>query len=517
MSKKQPLKVLLIFGFNMMVGYAFLIALSQAYGSVGNWFPFMVFFCAAIAFAVGLAFAKLSNKIKGYGGSYLYVKKAFGPFWANLTGWFQYAQAPAVSLGVISGIVWATQQTVGNFIPHSFTKWTFLIAGILYILVSSVLYFGITSTKITLIILWFLKWGVLIFSIILALAIFVIDFNTDGNFIHNIFNNGYLVPKGNRNLTDIVIGTSAFFFAFGGIEGIAAISDDVENPEKNVPKGLLIILGAATIFYLVFYYIILGALGSALAPSTDSSVNMINLIVKKLFGSAGVLAIVITSIFIVSQVANKLSGRLQYGWVNTRFIAPLAVDGLLPLGLAKTNKYDQFKNAFWLDFIFTSILVLAYILIAIFGPKSYGDNMSAMLQVYTITAFVQYSLTIAASIKLAKFKPKNGEQPLLKMKTWEVIYFVLAIIVMVVFLSWYVIANIVNMSTDWAHNEGYVFQIGFFIFLIIASTLTYFLSKYLKWPEKAAAVLARKEKIIPEVEYLEKKMSHSSVYEDDGV
>ncbi|WP_434414887.1 APC family permease [symbiont of Argiope bruennichi] len=444
-----------LFGVNFLVGYAFIMAISNAYKDIGNYFIVLILFCAFLAFTVGVVFGKLSQKIEGYGGSYLYVRKAFGNYLGFLTGWLQYIQAPLAATAAVAGIVW-TFQNVSIFGSNNFFEehQTYIIIGsfLAFFAIIIILNFGIKLSYIFMNLLWFFKWLIIFFVMILAL------FNLK-NFSSNFINS----EKINPSFKDIVNVVITFFFAYGGIEGITAISEDASS-KKKINFILMMIVIFSTLFYIIYYLLIVGANGKNL--NTSNTTNSINITISSVLGS-GVFATVLYFFSIVSQVATKLNAKLQNGWVNAKLIAPLALDGFLPVVFAKKNKHDQFSNAIYLDSIIT-IIVLIFYWVAIFLNSHYKKELDATFSIYTLVVFFQYIFTFLA---ILKFQSKKFN--LIKLSIFENIWFSFVLIILIFLSLFWLISNFIDIFSA---NYDFVFQLGSLFTVFIIANIIYFFS-----------------------------------------
>ncbi|WP_434414465.1 APC family permease [symbiont of Argiope bruennichi] len=514
-SRKQSATIAILFGINTCVGYAFIIGISSFYNSVGNWFLFFLPLCGLISFVVGICFSKLTLQIEGYGGSYLYVKKAFGRYAATITGFFQYAQVPAICIGIISGILWSFKAINEDFYVDN-KNWLVLGAFILFVIFSSILFFGLKMTKYTVLILWILKWAVLLFSLVISLTLI-------SKFGQNFSDTSQLDPSNKTykpfhslGISDVISSIILFFFAFGGFENLAAISHDVKNPSKVMPKIIAGLILFATVFYLIYFVCMVGALGSGnhdYTINSEGNANIINNLINKVFKDhfklAGgvVTGIIITAV--LSQMANKLSGRVQSAWVNTRLISPLAFDGIIPHHFAKRDKHGQFRNALYLDFVISFIAVLAYCVLLYFSipykdndpnnqhTPSYADYLDRTLQVYTLTAFTQYILTLLAAVKLAKKKE------IILNKFWKITFLIMAGFLL--FLTFFFLIDSIRILIVNSDSLN-ILAFCFYCFVFAAANFFYFYSKKANWKDKAKAEITEEEFLDTEV-----KLEHKVV------
>jgi APA family basic amino acid/polyamine antiporter len=62
---------------------------------------------------------------------------------------------------------------------------------------------------------------------------------------------------------DNIVSTSSFvFISFGGLLNVANISEEVKNPKRNLPWGIIISVAVVTVFYTLITLIITGTLNA---------------------------------------------------------------------------------------------------------------------------------------------------------------------------------------------------------------------------------------------------------------
>lgn len=486
-------------GFNFIVGLSYLVGLNKTFVPTGNLMIVTILVGSAIAYFTGLGFAKISVYYHSNGGAFLYCKHAFKRKYAWIIGFFQYAQAPFVAVSGLFGILWAFQ---GLSLPsHNPSEsadilarnwYVFVIDFLIFVVIQIVLYFGFTSTKI---LLWFLL-AITIFMMVFSI---VISLRFSGGFIHNVFNNGYRTPGnyqgGINGLKGFIVSITTFFFAFGGFEGVAVVADDVEDPKKNFGKALITIILFVAGFYIIWYYIFLGAvgtynkqtnplgLGNHNANGTALDYNPFIILFQKLGLAPIIFASLGTTIawlmWVFSQVANKGAGRLMTGWVNARIIGTIAKDGLLPRRFGIKNKYDQFTNALVLDGIITFILVTSFYMVYRFTNYQLADA----LDLYTISAFIQYIGVILALLVLRK------RAKILNVNRVEALLFCITLVVLVLLIIGYFAFGFQSFikairdksSSEITDNIGIIVTTGTFILLFIIAEVVYYIGKKFHW------------------------------------
>jgi APA family basic amino acid/polyamine antiporter len=135
-----------------------------------------------------------------------------------------------------------------------------------------------------------------------------------------------LFPRGGN----AVLSTAGFVFvSFGGLLTAASIAGEVRDPQRNIPRALVLSLLAVTVVYTLVTVIAVGVLpaeqlAASVTPIADSA--------RALMGGAGFLTITIASLLAFVTTAN--GGILT----ASRYPVALARDGLLPAGFARTSR-----------------------------------------------------------------------------------------------------------------------------------------------------------------------------------
>ena len=131
------------------------------------------------------------------------------------------------------------------------------------------------------------------------------------------------------------------FVAYAGIYKAGAIGGEVKEPEKNLPKGMLISLLLITLLYVVVTFIMMAVvdgewwLNSDGSPREDPIFAFVDAVASTNIGLALALLAVLT------MISGALSGLLA----ASRFLFGMAKDSLLPDAMCDTNK--KFETPHW--------------------------------------------------------------------------------------------------------------------------------------------------------------------------
>ncbi len=253
LKRVLTLKDLVIFGLLSV----FPMAPIQVYGEVTHQTMGMaplVYIVGVVAMIfTAISYDSLAREFPHTGASYMYVSKAINPHFGFLAGWLitvDYILVP--SLLVSFGGVWLSK-SLTPAIPAYF--WIIVFAAIITYVNGR----GIKLTANTDLVMLILELVAIALFVILAFKFVIIDGNGVGHFsIDPIYR------KGDVNLTFIAHATTIAIFGYLGFDGITALSEEVENPRRNI--GLAII---ATLCLIGICFILQSYFASLAHPGFD--------------------------------------------------------------------------------------------------------------------------------------------------------------------------------------------------------------------------------------------------------
>ena len=491
--KKWSKNQFIVWSFNFIVGYGFVITLNGTYQNIGNFLPLILIIAAVIAFVSGYSYVRLSRSFYGDGGVFLYATKNIrNRFIQYSTGFWQYVQGPTIGVASFFGIMWAfnnifstkTNLNTSHDIAH---YWYISVAsGILFGIIFIMLTKGFMMKKYTLYIMYILKWSMLLLAMFIAIA------NLQ-HFAQNINNPiGTRAGSGKKiNEINVFTGVISFFFAFGGFEGVAVIGNDVENAKKNLGRTLIICLILTILAYIVMWFLLIGSIGTSgpngkLGFGGVGDFNPLNVLLSHLIkGSNGSIAltgkvsagmILVLTLLLISEVANKSSSRFMNGGVNSRILVVLSKKGFLPKFFTIKNRNKQYINALGVDFVLIYFIFIIFYIIYLRTQFKLTD----VLDLYTILTFLQYIFVFFIAIKFYISTKKRWHKT-------EVFAYIFVGITLIFFLVIYELVGIINFANsivkknESSSDYGVVVIAGTMIIIFFVSILLYFFGYMRKW------------------------------------
>jgi APA family basic amino acid/polyamine antiporter len=214
-----------------------------------------------------------------------------------------------------------------------------------------------------------IKLAILVFFVVIALHGF------DMKNFHPFFS-----PDNGAHFTGMAGVTAAagtVFFSFIGLDTVATAGEEVKNPTRNVPIGILAALAIVTIFYLLVAVAALGAQPASKFAGQEAGLAVILQEVTGQTWPALVLAAgAVISVFSVTLVT-------IYG--QTRILYAISCDGLIPKAFRTVHPRTKSPVAN------TLIVCIVVGIVAGFVDATFLWDMVSM---GTLTAFIVVSLAI---------------------------------------------------------------------------------------------------------------------------
>lgn len=187
-----------------------------------------------------------------------------------------------------------------------------LPAFLITVVITWVVYIGIKESKRTTNLMVMLKIAVILFVIVAGF--FYIDTDNWHPFLPNGFGG-------------VLKGVSAVFFAYIGFDAISTTAEECENPQRDLPKGMMYSLVICTILYILIALVLTG-----MVPYTELKVADPLAFVFQHVGLSKV-----SYLISVSAVIATASVLLVFQMGQPRIWMSMSRDGLLPKRFAKVH------------------------------------------------------------------------------------------------------------------------------------------------------------------------------------
>ncbi len=356
----------LMISIGTMIGSAIFVLAGTSYAAAGPGASLAIFLAGIAAVFTGLSFAELVTVVPKAGGGYVYVKEATGN---NIIGficgwgfWLGYAMSCGLfALGF------------GNFVHYIFPFIPQMATA--YLLVVYVAFTNIRGTKSS---------GNLQNIITTVLVALLLLYVVVGVFHIDMGNQKPFTPFG---MSGVFNAMGFLYMTYIGYGLITTASEEVIEPEKTIPKAILISIAAVIIIKTSVFFIGSGILpwnelvpGVTDTPMIDTAMKIGGRFGGYLFAFAGLLA-TLSSI----NTAVMASSRTSFA---------MARDNRLP-GIFKT--VNRRTKTPVVSIIVTSVIVVVAVSIRDL------EHISTVTSIFSLTG---YSLVNVALIIFRKKKPE---------------------------------------------------------------------------------------------------------------
>lgn len=351
---------LIFYGVGDILGAGIYALVGKVAGMAGNdaWISFIL--SGILALVTGLSYAELGARIPHSAGASAYCARAFRqPFIPFLIG----------ALVLFSGVTsTATVALAFQGYLSVFANVPTLIAALLLIVAINTLNFtGIRQSALTNNLFTTIEIAGLLFFIVVCLQ-YAISIHTPAEMVE------ILTPT--LDATAIVAGATLAFYAFVGFEDIVNLAEEAKNPERDIPRVLLIAIIATSLVYLLVIITMLLVLTPMEAAASEKPL-LSALAQAGLPMPAWVFALIAIIAISNTGLANSImASRLMYG---------MAQHGLLPKPLAWIHAH---RYTPWVSILITALLTSLWVITG--GVVIMAQTTGFLL--VTIFLFVHLSL-----------------------------------------------------------------------------------------------------------------------------
>lgn len=295
LDRSLGLADILMFGIGGIVGAGIYAIVGEAAGLGGNllWASFVI--AATVALLTGLTYSEFVSRFPDAGGSYEYVKQGFGP-----------KTALALStLMLFTGIVAAAAIAISfsdylsRLLEVSQTLSTLGVIALMALVnvagVQEASWFNTLATVVTL-------------AGLAAVIAFAIP----------EWGSVPLLEVGEDGWGGVVAGGALIFFSFIGFEDLVKMAEETKEPEKNMPRGILI---SGVVVLFVYLAVAVSAVSVLGADELSQEQGPLAAVLRQSAGSGWATGIVVVALFATSKTI--LSNILG----TSRLIYDIARDG----------------------------------------------------------------------------------------------------------------------------------------------------------------------------------------------
>jgi amino acid transporter len=354
--------------------------------SISLWVLAALFFFAPTALVIN----ELSSRFPNEGGLYVWSKEAFGDFHGFVAGWTYWIYTVFYFPGLLLASTAMSGYVAGSGGAALAQNRTFLLSGA-FILLAVAVVLNIIGLNIG-------KWlqnagGVSTYIPLLMLAgIAAVLFFKNGSVTHFTWAN--MMPHWSL---DTVNFWSQIAFAFTGLELVSAMSDEIRNPRRTLPRAVFSAGVLIAAIYIIGTFAVLSLIPAEQVSTTSGVFQAVTTGSTALrIGFVGVLAALFVSVGNAGGVGSTVAGIARVPFV-------VGIDRYLPAAFGKIH--PRWKTPY------VSILVQATVsgLVLIFsqvGNETMRGAYQLLVDAAIILYFIPFLYMYAAAIKLAGRKDR---------------------------------------------------------------------------------------------------------------
>ena len=360
LKKELGLFQVVLAGIGVILGAGIYALIGIASGIAGNaiWLAFVI--GAVIAMLTGLSYAELSSIFKRDSGEYNYIENAFNKKLALIIG----------IVIILAGIITAATVSLGfaNYFSALFKTPIVYMAILITLVLSLINYYGIKGSS------WINSFSTIVETLGL-LIIIVLGIKYIGNVNYLEMPNGF---------NGVLEATALIFFAFLGFDNIIKLAEETKNPQKTIPKAIILSIIISSVIYILVAISAVSILGwqelsMSSAPLADVAAR-----------SLGGIAFLVLAIIALFSTGNTVLVTLI---TTSRMVYGMAEEKSLPKKLMLVDKKTKTP---WIAIFLIMLVTILFILI--------GD-IRVVAEFANLGLFITFAFVNLAVVVLRYKKP----------------------------------------------------------------------------------------------------------------
>lgn len=194
--------------------------------------------------------------------------------------------------------------------------------------------------------------------------------------------------EASQDLQGILKASTLIFFAYLGFEDIVNLAEETKNPERNIPKALILSVIITAVLYVL---VAVAAVSLADWQELGASTAPLACAASKSLGQSAFLTLSMIALFATANTVLILlivASRMVYG---------MSMDGSLPHSLSKLSR----RGTPWVAILAVMVLPCFFVLIG---------NIGFVAEITNFGTFVTFALVNLSAIWL-RYKKPEWERP----------------------------------------------------------------------------------------------------------
>ncbi|HEC20811.1 MAG TPA: amino acid permease [Gammaproteobacteria bacterium] len=334
-SAKLDLKQVIAMGVGAMVGGGIFSVLGLAIAQSGHAAPIAFALGGVIALLTGWSYARLGLSFRSDGGSFTYLEQAFGRGnlagiggWLLLVGYIGTLGLYAYTFGVYGAALLGDGAGPQGSMHH-------LLESLVVLVFLGINLYGVKETGTAELVIVTIK--VLILFLFAAIGLMYIKPD-------------HVLPVFNQGHWGVLMGAALIFVAYEGFELIPNAINDMQDPQRNLTRGILWSIGITIAIYVLVSLVAVGNLTAGEIKRYGE--YALAAAAKPFLGEAGFVLIGLAALFSTASAINAtLFGTARLG-------AEMARAKQLPVAFGFRR---QQNNIPWVSLLVISFITLIFV------------------------------------------------------------------------------------------------------------------------------------------------------------
>lgn len=341
---------------------------------------FLAYILSAILIVPAMfCMAEISTAIPRAGGAYFIIDRAYGPLFGTIGGLGTYFALVLKSAFALVGMGAYTSLILDIPVDH--------IAVVLAVVFAVINIVGAKKSAGF--------QNIFVIILIFILGILIIDglINLFGNNnINNIIGNNF-VPFFEKGVGGLFATIGFVFVSYAGLTKVASIAEEIKNPERNIPLGMIISLAVTCLIYALGTFLMVSFINKeAFAKDLTPVASLTSHTLRWMPAKVALVVVVISAVAAFASTGN--AGIMS----SSRYPLAMARDKLLPTVFAKQHKKNHMPV---FSIAITSFII---IFIIIFVSAEGIAKMASTFQLL-IFFFINFAVIIFRSSKIETYDP----------------------------------------------------------------------------------------------------------------
>jgi APA family basic amino acid/polyamine antiporter len=335
---KKQLGLLEVFSVaaGAMISSGLFVLPAIAYAKAGPAVIFSYAIASLLILPSALSKAELSTAMPRAGGTYFFVERSLGPvlgLFSGFAGWFSLALKSAFAIVGMAVIVEILLKDVFALQLGQIALKEISVLCCLFFTAMNIISVKHTGR--------FQSLLVAVLLIILAVFVFMGTPKLQADKYAHFFDSGWRT---------IIATAGLVFISYGGLTKVASIAEEVKDPGRNLPLGMILAWFIVSVFYILAVVV---AIGVTTDVELKASLAPLSLAASKFMPTFGYAALAVAAIAAFVTTAN--------GGILAASRSPMSMgrDRLLPVVLSRVNRRFSTPH---ISILITSVFMLCAIL-----------------------------------------------------------------------------------------------------------------------------------------------------------